>query len=106
MGAHHETANRQQAGDGDRHGGPTAFGEAVEQVPEATQALAVQFLVFFAQAARGRLAAHTAIGQQHRQQHQVGEDQHRHTDTGGNGQILDDRDIDQHQHRKAHGIGK
>ncbi|MNI60287.1 hypothetical protein D3C87_2037240 [compost metagenome] len=53
----------------------------------------------------GRLT-NPQIRQQHGQQHQVGEYQHSHPDTRGNGQITDDLNLDHHQHGKAHGIGQ
>ncbi|MCY1282274.1 hypothetical protein D9M70_311060 [compost metagenome] len=58
------------------------------------------------QAARGGALADAEVGEQHRQQHQVGEDQHRHTDAGGDRQVLDHRNVDQHQHGEAHGVGQ
>ena len=54
----------------------------------------------------GRLAPHANVGQCHGHQQQRGKDQHRNPDTGGDGQVLDHRNIDQHQHRKAHRIGQ
>ncbi|MNY15055.1 hypothetical protein D3C86_1482520 [compost metagenome] len=58
------------------------------------------------QRAFGRLGTDADIGQRHRHQQQRGEDQHGDTDTGGDRQVLDHRNVDQHQHRKAHGIGQ
>lgn len=52
----------------------------------------------------GSLAANTNIRQRHRHQQQRGEDKHRHADAGGDRQVLDHRDVDQHQHGKAHRI--
>ena len=54
----------------------------------------------------GRLAPDTDVGQRHRHQQQRGEDQHRDADAGGDRQVLDHRNIDQHQHGKAHRVGQ
>ncbi len=59
-----------------------------------------------AHGARRRHGRHADIGQQHRQQQQIGEDQHRDTDTGGHCQVADHRNVDGHQHRKADGVGQ
>ncbi|MCY1359509.1 hypothetical protein D9M69_460830 [compost metagenome] len=106
MGADHETAYRQQARHHDCTGCPTAFGKAIEETPEIAQPLAMQFLVFLAQGTGGCLATDSAIGQQHRQQHQVGEDQYGYANAGGDRQVLDHRNVDQQQHGEAHGIGQ
>ncbi len=58
------------------------------------------------QTALGRRRADAGIGQQHRQQDQVGEDQHRDAEAGGQRQILDNRDVDHHQHGEADGVGE
>jgi hypothetical protein len=51
-------------------------------------------------------AADADVAQQHRQQDQVREDQHRDAQAGGQRQVLDDRDVDHHQHREAHRVGE
>ncbi|MCY1208694.1 hypothetical protein D9M72_203280 [compost metagenome] len=89
---------------GDRR--PAPSGEVIEPTPECAQAPAAHFLALMPQAAGSGALADADIGQQHRQQQQVGEDQHRHANTGGDRQILDDRDIDQHEHGETHGIGQ
>ncbi|MNF75202.1 hypothetical protein D3C84_572600 [compost metagenome] len=101
-----EAEHRQQARHHHGRRGPTAFGEAIEEAPQRTQALATQLLALATQAARGGLAADAEVGQQHRQQHQVGEDQYRHADAGGDRQVLDHRDVDHHQHGESDGIGQ
>ncbi|MNZ87056.1 hypothetical protein D3C78_1059030 [compost metagenome] len=55
--------------------------------------------------ALGRALADASVGQQDRQQYQVGQDQYHDTDGRGNRQVLDYRDIDDHQHRKTHCVG-
>ena len=52
----------------------------------------------------GSLRAHADIRQRHRHQQQRGKDQHRDTDAGGDRQILDHRNVDQHQHGKPDSI--
>ncbi|MNJ30992.1 hypothetical protein D3C77_256110 [compost metagenome] len=61
--------------------------------------------MFGAQAARCGLGTDAGIGEHHRQQDQVGEHQQGDADRGGDGQVLDHRDVDQHQHPEAHGVG-
>ncbi|MCY1393796.1 hypothetical protein D9M71_87020 [compost metagenome] len=54
----------------------------------------------------GRLTANADIGQRHRHQQQGGKNQYGHADAGGDGQVLNHRNIDQHQHGEAHRIGQ
>ncbi|MCY1179157.1 hypothetical protein D9M73_195390 [compost metagenome] len=54
----------------------------------------------------GGLFAHADVRQRHGHQQQRGEDQHGHADAGGNGQVLDHRDIDQHQYGETDGVGQ
>ncbi|MNS81506.1 hypothetical protein D3C72_1152200 [compost metagenome] len=104
--ADHETTDAHQHRDQHRAGRPLGGGEAVEQIPEFAEA----FVVFGAgvdfQCALGGFGANADIGQCHRHQQQRSEDQHRDADAGGDRQVLDHRDVDQHQHRKTHGIGE
>ncbi|MNI12071.1 hypothetical protein D3C73_652390 [compost metagenome] len=104
--ADHETTDAHQHRDQHRAGRPLGGGEAVEQIPEFAEA----FVVFGAgvdfQCALGGFGANADIGQCHRHQQQRSEDQHRDADAGGDRQVLDHRDVDQHQHRKTHGIGQ
>ncbi|MNS43489.1 hypothetical protein D3C72_758950 [compost metagenome] len=106
MRADHEATYRQQPGHHHRHCCPTTLGKAVKQAPHIAQPFPFQLLTFLTQAARRRLGTDTPIRQQHWQQHQVGKDQDRHTNARGDGQVLDHRNVDQHQHRKTHGIGQ
>ena len=66
----------------------------------------VTLLQLVPQAALGRRRADAGVRQQDRQQHQIGENQHRHPHARSDGQVLDDLDVDHHQHRKAHRIGQ
>ena len=54
----------------------------------------------------GRRRADAGVGEQHRQQQQVGEDQHGDADARGERQLADHRDVDDHQHAEAHGVGE
>ncbi|MCY1455433.1 hypothetical protein D9M71_725680 [compost metagenome] len=50
--------------------------------------------------------ADSGVGEQDRNQDQLGEDQYRYADAGGEGKIADDRDVDDHQHGEAHHVGE
>ena len=89
-----------------RAGGPAPLGEALQQHPQLVDAAAVVLVAVGAQAACGGGRADADVRQQHRQQDQVGQDQHRHADAGGQRQVLDHRDVDHHQHRETHRVGQ
>ncbi|MNQ04733.1 hypothetical protein D3C85_174520 [compost metagenome] len=93
--ADHRDDDRQD----DDHRRPTALGETIQTVPDMPQEAAILFAgaVLLDGDARG-LLAHTDIGQRDRNQQQFGEDQHGHADAGGDGQVADHRNIDDHQH--------
>ncbi|MNZ77106.1 hypothetical protein D3C78_956310 [compost metagenome] len=104
--ADHVAANAHQHRDQHGTGRPLGGGEAIERVPQPAEAFVLFGTGVDFQRALGGLGANTDIGQRHRHQQQRGEDQHRDADAGGDCQVLDHRDVDQHQHRKAHGIGQ
>ena len=54
----------------------------------------------------GGCVAHADVAEQHRQQDQVGEDQDGDAQAGGERQVLDDVDVDHHQHREADRVGE
>ncbi|MNR57786.1 hypothetical protein D3C85_1786270 [compost metagenome] len=51
-----------------------------------------------------RRRADTDVAEQDRQNNQIGQNQHSHTDTGNQRQVFDHLDIDDHQHGKANRI--
>ncbi|VVQ22773.1 hypothetical protein PS914_06840 [Pseudomonas fluorescens] len=104
--ADHEAANAHQRRDQYRTGRPLAGGEAIEHVPQFAEAFVPFGTGVDFQRPLGRLAPDTDIGQRHRHQQQRGKNQHRHANAGGDRQVLDHRNIDQHQHREAHRIGQ
>ncbi len=101
-----EPDDRERRRDADRPERPAPLGEPVEPRPDRAEALAAGLLVLRAQAPRGCGGAHAGVREQHRQQHEVGEDQHRHPDARREGEVLDDRDVDHHQHREADRVGE
>eukprot|EP01136_Pigoraptor_vietnamica_P003172 Opistho-1_new@32051 len=106
--AHHEAGHAQHGCADDSAGGPASFGEQIEEGPEAMLArrTVARIESLGAQAAlRGR-SAHACVGQQHRQQHEVGEHQHADAEAGRDREVLDHRDADHHQHRKTHRVGQ
>ncbi|MNZ45171.1 hypothetical protein D3C78_628150 [compost metagenome] len=90
-------------GDSHQHGRqrPFPLGETVEEIPDAAEALVRVGAGVDAQGAFGGRFRDTGVGQRHRHHQQGGEDQHADTDAGGDRQVLDDRDVDQHQHGEA-----
>ncbi|MDT4861620.1 hypothetical protein FQZ97_962320 [compost metagenome] len=74
----------------------------IEETPEAFRR--TQRCLLLLQGTRRGARVHTGIGQQNRQQDQVGEDQDRDTDTGGDCQLPNGLDVHQHQHGKADGV--
>ncbi|MNP11916.1 hypothetical protein D3C76_1041270 [compost metagenome] len=85
-----------------RHGyrqtGPFQFGETIEKRPERMAAMlqVIQRQAFGLGLALRRALADASVGQQDRQQYQVGQDQYHDTNGRGNRQVLDYRDIDDH----------
>ncbi len=57
-------------------------------------------------AAAHGLFADTHVGNRYRQQDQVGEHDHRHTNGGTDGQLADHPDVDNQQRDEAHRIGQ
>jgi hypothetical protein len=53
-----------------------------------------------------RALAHADIAEQHRQQDQVGKDQHGDAEAGGEREVLDDGDVDHHQDAEADRVGE
>ncbi|VVP60459.1 hypothetical protein PS900_06194 [Pseudomonas fluorescens] len=104
--ADHETADAHQHRHQNGAGGPLGGGEAIERIPQFAEAFVLLGAVVDLQCTLGGFRADTDVGQRHRHQQQRGEDQYRDTDAGGDRQVLDHRDVDQHQHGKAHGIGQ
>ncbi|MNI27785.1 hypothetical protein D3C76_1103690 [compost metagenome] len=51
-----------------------------------------------------RRFADPGVRQQNRQQNQVGENQRQHADRRCDSQILDDRNLDDHQHSETYGV--
>ncbi|MNN50920.1 hypothetical protein D3C81_1655300 [compost metagenome] len=52
------------------------------------------------------LLADPDVGECYRNQQQLGENQHRHTNAGGQRQITDHGDVDDHQHGEANDVGQ
>ena len=100
-----EAGDRQDQRHDDGAQRPAPLGKTLESAPQCGEAAAA-VIRFSAQATLGRGRADAGIGQQDRQQDQVGEDQHRDAEAGGQCQILDDRDVDHHQHGETDGIGE
>ena len=97
---HRHRQQHRRRGDGDDR--RLALRELRQEGPDALQLAGLLLL----QAALGRLGADAHVGQQHRQQHEVGEHQHRHADAGVGRQLLDDADVDQRQHGKTHRVAQ
>ncbi|MNZ54645.1 hypothetical protein D3C78_725520 [compost metagenome] len=104
--ADHKTGDAQHQGADDNAGGPLARGEPVEQVPQFAETAVLVGPGIDLQGTLGRLGADADIGQRHGHQQQRGEDQYRHANARGNGQVLDHRDVDQHQHGETDGVGQ
>ncbi|MDT4810965.1 hypothetical protein FQZ97_438890 [compost metagenome] len=68
--------------------------------------LAASLCPFALQTELGGARANADIGEQHRQQDQVGEDEDRHADAGDDREVLDHLDLDDHQHGEAHRIAQ
>ncbi len=85
---------------------PAPFGKVFEEAPDHSGSRAFAFFFFFLEAAPGRIEAYTDKGKQHRQKKKVGENQNRDADAGRKCQVLDDRDIDQHQYGKPDRVGR
>ncbi len=104
--AHHErTDHRQHRSHADDRKRRPALGQPVEPLPHpGQQALALRHLAFIHQRALCGARAHADIRQRHRNQHQLGKDQHRDADAGRDGEIADHRDINDDQYRKAHDV--
>ncbi|MNO92740.1 hypothetical protein D3C76_843220 [compost metagenome] len=100
MGADDKACHRQQRRTQQQHRRPATLGKALQQTPDPGR-----FTLLFAQAARRSIGADAGVRQHHRQQDQVGEHQQGNTDGRRDRQVLDHRNIDQHQHAKAHGVG-
>ncbi|MNO70605.1 hypothetical protein D3C76_614940 [compost metagenome] len=106
---HHHHAAQQchhQRQNNDR-GGHRALGKTVQATPDAPQNTlsGLPRLVLGDCDARG-FGTHAQVRQRHRNQQQLGEDEYRHTDARGQGQIADHWDVDDDQHRKADDIGQ
>ncbi|MCY1451006.1 hypothetical protein D9M71_678500 [compost metagenome] len=104
--ADHEAGDPHQRRDQYRAGCPFAGGEAIEQVPQLAETTVRGGAAVDLQGTLGGLFAHADVRQRHGHQQQRGEDQHGHADAGGNGQVLDHRDIDQHQYGETDGVGQ
>ncbi|VVN11866.1 hypothetical protein PS645_03833 [Pseudomonas fluorescens] len=104
--ADHEPDRCHGEADDDAQAGPATLGEQIEKTPEAMTTLAGPFAVFALEAQLRRFRRNAHIGEQHRQQNQIGENQHRDADTGNHGQILNDLDLDQHQHGEPDGVAQ
>ncbi|MND82399.1 hypothetical protein D3C80_742290 [compost metagenome] len=83
-------------GDGRHH----RMGEVGQQAPERMVAHRVLL------AALDGLLADAHVGDGHRQQDQVGEDDHRHADGRADGQFADHADVDDQQGDEPHGVGE
>ena len=106
MGGHGEAGNREHGRHADRAERPPPGREQIEPHPELAGALAPGLVLLLLEAVRGGPGAHAGIGQQHRQQQKIGEDQHGDADARGQRQFLDHRDVDHHQHGEAHGVSE
>ena len=104
--AHQVAAYAHRQAEDHHHCGPLALGAAIQQCPESAEALIGGGVGVYLERSLGRLAAHPHIGEGYRHQQQRGEDEHRHPYAGGDGEILDDGDVDQHQHGEPHRIGQ
>jgi len=102
--AHGIAASGQQRRHSDAPSRPATLGEQVEETPQRMLARPARLRLFGTQAAPRRPGTDANVGEQYRQQDQIGEDQHRHAQAGDDGQVLDHLDLDDHQHGKAHGI--
>ncbi|MNZ69621.1 hypothetical protein D3C78_879280 [compost metagenome] len=102
--AHGESASGHQYCQCNAPRRPAAPGEVVQQAPHRVLLRPARLRFFGAQATARTSGADADIGKQHRQQDQVGEDQHRHAEAGDDGKVLDHLDTDDHQHRKTHCI--
>ena len=101
---HHDRADRgHHGGKRHRHRGRATLRQAIQRTPGASEPSLLARRVLGEGAAR-RSLAHADVGQGHRDQHELGEDQHRDPDAGGQGQIANNRDIDDHQHGEADNV--
>ncbi|MND79000.1 hypothetical protein D3C80_707250 [compost metagenome] len=99
--AHGVAPGSHQRSDGDARRRPAPAGEQVEEAPHRMLARSAGLGLFSAQAAPRRTGTDAHVGEQHRQQNQVGEDQHRHAQAGDDGQVLDHLYLNDHEHGKT-----
>ncbi|MNV54536.1 hypothetical protein D3C71_1467330 [compost metagenome] len=100
MGADDKACHRQQRRTQQQHRRPATLGKALQQTPDTTR-----FTLLFAQATRRGLGTDAGVRQHHRQQDQVGKHQQGNADGRRDRQVLDHRNVNQHQHAKADGVG-
>jgi hypothetical protein len=100
-----EPAGRKNRGNGDRRDGVAPRREPLEHAPQCAEAPPAPLLGIRCQAARRGGGTDARVRQQHRQQEQVGDDQHADAEARGDREVADHRDVDDHQHREADRVG-
>ena len=85
---------------------PAPLDELREHPEQAIEALRLPCLALGLERSRRAALAHADVAEQHRQQDQVGEDQHGDAEAGGEREVLDDGDVDHHQHAEADRVGE
>ncbi|MNI21113.1 hypothetical protein D3C73_746180 [compost metagenome] len=107
MHHHHAARQRNQQRQTNHRRGHWTLGETVEAVPDTPEHTAVGFtgLILGNGNSRG-FFTDAQVRQRDGNQQELGENQHGHADAGGQGQVADHRDINDHQYRKAHDVGQ